>query len=189
MPVLRGILLLIRFRAEGFACFAATPAAFLNSLAPMAGVSLVAALPALIGGHPRIFALDLLTSAIALLSPPVISQLLARAWGREPRWLRYAIAYNWCQTAVTLTTIVVVIIFASGGGQAMLAPIVTVTAMLLLYWLAMSWFLAREGLAISGGQAALTVLAINIGTGLAVIGPQIASLGWRAAGMAGVGTP
>jgi hypothetical protein len=187
MPVLKGILLLARFRAEGLACFTATPAAFMNSLAPMMGISLVAGLPALVSGELRLFALHVLTSAIALLCPPVISQLLAGAWRREAAWLRYAVAYNWCQTAVTLATMVVVFGFIAGGGQGTLAGMMAAIVTLLLYWLAVGWFLARRGLNLSGGKAALAVLAINAGTGLAVLGPQLASMGWTGASLPGSG--
>ena len=174
--MLRGIGLLARFRAEGFDHFAGTPAAFMNSLAPMIAISLVAGLPALVAGSLHLFALHVLTSAIALLCPPVFSQLLARAWGREAAWLRYAVAYNWCQTAVTLATMALVLGFAAGG-QGTMAGVMAAIVTLLLYWLVLGWFLAWRGLGLSRGKAVLAVLVINAGTGLAVLGPQLAAIG------------
>ena len=36
-----------------------------------------------------------------MLAPAAVSHALARWWGREARWLRYAIAFNWCQWVIT----------------------------------------------------------------------------------------
>ena len=43
---------------------------------------------------------DLLATLCALLAPPVLSYSLARYWGREALWLRFATAFNWCQWAI-----------------------------------------------------------------------------------------
>ena len=58
-------------------------------------------------------ATDFLATLIALLAPPVISQALARRWGRQERWFRFATAINWCQWALPLLGAVLVLIAAS----------------------------------------------------------------------------
>ena len=56
MQALHGILLLGRFNAEGFSRFTATPLGFMNSLAPMIGITVVAALRPLLAGNVKALA-------------------------------------------------------------------------------------------------------------------------------------
>jgi hypothetical protein len=175
--VLLGISRLARLRADGFACFKDTPQAFLNSLAPMLAFPVVAGIGMVLGGDIGAALGDLLATLVALLAPAVLSHALAAFWGREEHWLRYAVAFNWCQAAITvLTVLVAAIAGASAAGQsgtqavqAMLGSVVVV----LLYWLVLAWFLARRGLQISGWKAVLLVLVTNFGTGLLVAGPRM----------------
>jgi hypothetical protein len=176
MQVLHGILLLARFRAEGFAQFTATPLGFMNSMAPMLGITVVAALRPLLAGNMRALALHLLTSVIALLGPPVLSHLLARAWKREEAWLRYVVAFNWCQAVVTLVTVVLILMLAVGGGVTRTgdgAGIIAAVAGVLIYWIGLCWFMAWRGLGLGKLRSVLAVIVINVGTGVLVMGPQL----------------
>jgi hypothetical protein len=174
MEALRGIALLARFRTEGFACFTATPGGFLNSLAPMLAITLVAGLRPVMAGDGQQVLLHVLTSLIALLAPPVLSHFLSRLWHREAEWLRYAVAFNWCQSAITLLTVVLILGYALGdGGSADLDGLLSLIGLLLFYWLGVCWFLARRGLALGGLRAVLAVLVINFGTGALVVGPSL----------------
>ena len=43
---------------------------------------------------------DLLATLCALVAPPVLSFEVARLWGRQDAWLRFATAFNWCQWVI-----------------------------------------------------------------------------------------
>ena len=176
MQVLNGILLLVRFNAEGFRLFTATPLGFMNSLAPMLGISVVAGMRPLLSGNWRALVLHVLTTAIALLAPPVLSHVLARAWKREAVWMRYAVAFNWCQAVVTLVTVVLVLMLAAGGGVSRSgegAGVLAAVAAVVVYWLVLCWFMAWRGLGVGGFKAVLAVVVINMGTGALVMGPSL----------------
>jgi hypothetical protein len=174
--ILRGISRLVRFKAEGFEDFAATPAAFLNSLAPMLAFPLVGGVILLLGGATRVAVGNMLASLVALLAPATLSQALALLWRREGQWLRYAVAYNWCQAAMSLLAVLLVaaMLSASPPGQVLLAFMVLT---LVAYWLALCWFLASRGLSLSWWRAALCVVIVNIGTGILIVGPRLAAGG------------
>lgn len=171
MGVLQGILMLLRFRADGFAWFGGTPQAFINSLAPLLALSLVAALRPLLAGSVRMFLLGVLQVVVALLVPMVVSHALARRWGRETHWLTYATAFNWCQTAVTLLAVLLIGVTAAGGAAR--GAVTMIAFGVGLYMLALGWFLLRTGLAVGGGKAALGLLLMQISTVTAVIGPLL----------------
>ncbi len=177
MRALTGILLLARFRAEGFSYFTVTPLGFMNSLAPLLAIGVVAGFRPLISGSFHAVLLHMLTSLVALLAPAVISHFLARIWGRDVIWLRYAVAFNWCQSAITLLTVIAILVTASGGKPGGMDMFVAVVGGILIYWLGLCWFMAWRGLEISRGKAVLAVLATNFGTGLLVLGPQMLALG------------
>ncbi|OJY78412.1 MAG: hypothetical protein BGP12_00790 [Rhodospirillales bacterium 70-18] len=173
--IVRGLLLLATFRAAGLAEFAATRQAFLNSFAPLIAFPLVGGLLMLGSGGGLTALGDLLATAVALLAPPVLSHAFAVAWKREALWLRYAVAFNWCQWAVPLAAIPVLVgvgVLIQGG---MPTGTAVPLAMLLLagYGLALQWFLARRGLDLPRWRATLLVLAMNVATGLLVIGPRL----------------
>ena len=140
--VLSGTFRLTRFRADGLLLFDATPQAFFNSLAPLMAFPLVGGGLALLNGTLRTGIVNLLASVIALLAPPVLSHALARRWGREEFWLRYAVASNWCQSAMTLAALLIGFATAAAswgqpnGREAVLSAIVFV----LFYWLILGWF-------------------------------------------------
>jgi len=170
-----GIARLARFNAQGFGEFTATRQGFLNSLAPLLALPLVAALIALLGGEPFEAVEGLLSGMVALLAPAAISHLLATIWKRDTLWLRFAVAYNWCQVPITLLAVTDVgIVSAVTGGHAQAMPLAMASvAALAGYWLVLSVFLARRGLRLSLLKAFATMLSINIGTALLVFGPRL----------------
>lgn len=177
MRVLRGLLLLATFRAEGFAAFEPSRQAFLNSLAPLLAMPVVFTLLGLLqGGGIRALG-DCIVSLIALLAPAVLSHAFARLWRVEAAWLGYVVAFNWCQWAVPLAGLVAW--FAGGvlvGAGLALRPTALILLIALLgYGLALHYFLARRGLGLARGWAIVTVAAVNLLTGVLILGPQLVS--------------
>ena len=175
--ILRGIARLVRFHADGFANFTATPMGFMNSLAPMLAFPLVGGVLLLLGGATRVAAIDVLGSLVALLGPAVLSHLLAQFWRREAQWLRYVVAYNWCQAAMTLVAVVLVVgmLTAAHANAAALGLLGLTVLALAIYWLALSWFMVSRGLNLSWWRAVLFVVLLNFGTGVLVLGPRMAA--------------
>ena len=99
--ILRGMGQLARLQGIGIQQFPTTRQAFFNSLAPWLALPLVGGVMLLLGGQVRAAIGNLLFALVALLAPAAVSHALARWWGREARWLRYAIAFNWCQWVIT----------------------------------------------------------------------------------------
>ena len=187
--ILRGILLLARFRAEGMALFPATPQAFLNSLAPILGLTLVQAVPDALTGELRRAVMRILVSLVLLLAPAVLSHAVARLAHRrglltpsegESLWLRYMVALNWCQAVFSLAMIMAGLLFGGVSANPMTAGLPMLA--LSIYWLALYWFMTRIGLQLSAWRAAFAVLVISLATGVLVLGPEMI-------GMAVAGNP
>ena len=94
MSIWGGMARLARFRADGFAAFANTPQAVLNSLAPLLAFPLVGAVIGLSGGQGLAAAVDFLATIVALVAPLVITHAFAARWGRLADWPRFAAASN-----------------------------------------------------------------------------------------------
>ncbi len=173
--ILQGILLLAKFDRNGFGHFGDTPQAFVNSLAPMLAFPLAFAVPSLLAGAGLGAMADFLASVVALLAPAVLSHAFARWWRREALWLRYIIAFNWCQSAFTLVMIIVLYAFGSSmpGGLHTLSAVLLPSVAFTLYWLALYWFLTRNGLQLSRLRTTLAVLCLNFVTGALVLGPRL----------------
>src|SRR5437879_3217918 len=139
--ILLGIARLARFSRDGFEQFGATPQAFVNSLAPMLAFPLAFAVPTVLAGAGRAALVDFLASVVALLAPAVMSHAFARHWGREALWLRYIVAFNWCQSAFTLVMIVALYAFTGIPGGLNLAGVLLPALALTCYWLALYWFM------------------------------------------------
>jgi hypothetical protein len=173
--VLLGVARLACFRPDGLARFAATPASFLNSLAPLVAFPLVGAALLLVGGEGEGAVADLFATLIAVLTPPVLSERLAVLWRRESAWLRYAVAFNWCQWAIPFAAMAM--LFVLGMLMALGLPDGAAAAAaafgLVGYALGLHWFLARTGLGLSRLQATAFILLVNLGTGLLVMGPRL----------------
>jgi len=172
---LLGMTRLARGRVDGLALFGDTPQAFLSSLAPLLAFPIVGAALLLIsdGVFPALAAL--LGTIVAQLAPAVLSHVLARMWGREARWLRYATAFNWCQWALPLAAVapLIVLQLAIRFGLAADTASQTLILGLVAYGLWLNWFLARHGLDLSRGRAAALVALTNLGTVVLAIGPRL----------------
>ena len=172
---LRGMLRLARGRVDGLAEFGDTPQAFLASLAPLLAFPIVGALLLLASDGPVKALATLLVTLVVQLAPAVLSHALARRWGREEAWMRYATAFNWCQWALPLAAVALLVVL-QGGMQMGVSEDVADAALLAglgAYGLWLNWLLARHGLRLPGGRAALLVAATNLGTVLLVAGPGV----------------
>ena len=173
--ILIGILRVARGRASGVALFGDTPAAFGASLAPFIALPLVGAVLMFLQSPGLAPAGDLLSAWCAMLAPAVISWELARRWGREAQWLRYATAFNWCTWAVPMFGFALLLVLGIAAHLGM--PPDQVGAALPLglgiYALWLHWFLARHALALPAGRAGLLVLLVNLGTAILVFGPSL----------------
>jgi len=177
--VLIGLARLARFRADGLDHFGDTAQAYLTSLAPLLGFALVGATLMLLHGDARAALSELLSTIIVLLAPAVISSALARGWGREAEWARFAVALNWCQWVVPIVFFLCLllsgVLVAAGWGEdqaVMVADLVVV-----IYGVSLQWFVARKALGVRRGRAALLVVAMNIGTGVLALGPRLLAEG------------
>jgi len=172
---LLGMARLARGRVDGLAQFGDTPQAFLSSLAPLLAFPIVGAALMLTTDGPVRALATLLATVVAQLAPAVLSHALARAWGREAQWLRYATAFNWCQWALPLAAIALLIVlqFALQLGLPEAAANQAFIFGLALYGLWLNWLLARYGLSLSRGRAAGLVALTNLGTVVLAIGPRL----------------
>lgn len=170
-----GIARLARFNSGGLAAFDATPVGLMNALAPWLAFALVGFVMVLVAGSPGEALIELLATLVALLTPAVISEAVARLWGREAVWLRYAVALVWCQWIMPpalLVAMVVSGILAAVGMPDEAAERLGAFA-LLAYALALHGFIARRALDVSRWRAAAIVVIVNIGTGALVFGPLL----------------
>jgi len=172
---LLGMARLARGRVDGLEQFGDTPQTFLASLAPLLAFPIVgAALSLATEGVLRALA-TLFATVVLQLAPAVLSHALARAWGREAQWLRYATAFNWCQWALPLAAMALLIVqqFAFRLGLPKGAANQMLIVGLAAYGLWLNWLLARHGLSLSRGRAAGLVALTNLGTIVLAVGPQV----------------
>jgi hypothetical protein len=176
--VLIGILRVARGRRDGLTQFGSTTQSFLASLAPLIAFPLVGGVMMLASGAGAQALTDLFATACALLAPPALSYELAKLWGREAHWLRFATAFNWCQWILPLagSALLIVLSTAIAVGLSEHAASIVLIIGLGCYALWMHWFLARHGLDLPAGRAALLVLGVNLATVLLVIGPRLLML-------------
>jgi hypothetical protein len=173
--VLLGILQLALLRADGIRQFGGTKKTFLNSLAPLIAFPLVGGVLSVLSGGGVDAVVALLGTLVALLAPPVLSEVLARWWGREQAWLRYATAFNWSRWAMVLALgagLVLMGLLASAGlsqRAAVALGLVAVAA----YGAVLDWFVARVGLGLVWWRAALLVLVVNFGAALLFLAPRV----------------
>jgi len=178
--ILFGIFRVATGRADGFAQFGDTREAFLGSLAPLIAFPLVGSLLMLSQGDGLGAVSDLLATFCAMLAPLALTYEAARLWGRGVLWLRFAVAFNWCQWAIPVLAMLLVVV----AGMLLALGIPSDVALLLVvmalggYGLWLHWFLARRGLGLSAGRAVLLVVAINLVTILLVVGPRLVALGF-----------
>ena len=176
MKIAQGIWRLACFNADGFAAFAPTTQALLNSFAPLLALPLVGFVIELIKGQLYYAVSDMLVTIVALLMPLVVSEFFARFWGQQARWARYAVATNWCQWAVPAMLLLLALLLsmlAVVGVEISQELAGTAVIALVCYGLALHWFLARRGLDVSRGRAAVLVLVADLLTGMFVLGPRL----------------
>src|SRR3954471_13480012 len=173
--VLVGIMRIARGRADGIACFGASPQAFLSSLAPLLAFPLVGAVLAIFSEGPRRALTGLAITLCALLTPAVLSFELARLWKRQDAWLRFATAFNWCEWILPVLACVVMVplSLAMAAGLDETAATFVLAGSLAGYGLWLHWFLARKALGLSVLRAITLVILVNLGTVVAVMGPRL----------------
>ena len=160
--IIQGLALLGRFRKDGFARFEASAQGFLASLAPWIAFLLVGGVLLAFEGKPLEAATDVAVVTCWLLVPSVVSQLVASAFRRDQRWLRYATATTWCEWLM-LPVYAAALLAASICMAAGLPPHVAAFVLLGvmgIYWLCLHVFLARSGLDLSPARAVVLVVAV-----------------------------
>jgi hypothetical protein len=175
IDILIGIMRVGLGRADGLALFGDSVGHFTASLAPFVALPLVGTALALVE-HPDIGVIgDLLATWCGLLAPAVLTWELARKWGREPLWLRYATAFNWCMWDIPIMAFMLLIAVAvliglglPNNAAALLLPIG-----LGAYALWLHWFIARHGLRLTRFRAALVVILVNLVTSALVLAPVL----------------
>jgi hypothetical protein len=180
-----GVVRLARGRADGILQFGGTRDAFLASLAPLLAFPLVGGVLMLLGGGGLTAVSDLLATLCALVAPPVLSFEVARLWGREAIWLRFATAFNWCQWVIPVVASLLLVVLGTlaGLGLPRSAARAGVVLGLVSYGLWLHWFVARHGLGLSWLRAAVLVAGVNLVTVLLVLGPRMAMMISEGAGV------
>ncbi len=183
--VVVGIIRLARGRADGLLQFGETREAFLASLAPLIAFPLVGGVLMMLGGGGLDALADLLATLCALLAPPVLSFEVARWWGRESAWLRFATAFNWCQWIIPILLSLLLLLFGmlTMAGLPTSAARAGVLLGLVGYGLWLHCFLAKHGLGLSWLRAGLMVVGVNLATVLLVAGPRVLLLATQGFGM------
>jgi hypothetical protein len=184
--IVLGIARLARGRADGLRQFGATRDAFLASLAPLIAFPLVGGALVLLAGGGLGALSDLLATLCALLAPPVLSYEVARLWGKEAAWLRFATAFNWCQWVIPVigSLLLLALGILIGLGLPREFARAGVVLGIVAYGLWLHWFVARHGLGLSILRAAVMVLGVNFATVLLVLGPRMLVLAFDGAGLA-----
>jgi hypothetical protein len=177
-----GIFRVATGHADGIAQFGDSREAFLASLAPLIAFPLVAFVLMLAGGAGLSGLAELLPALCGLLAPLVLSYEGARLLGRAGAWMRFAVAFNWCQWAIPVAAAALILLngVLMAVGVPETAGVMLVVGLLAAYGLWLHWFLARHGLALGPVKAALLVLGVNLGTVVIVLVPRL--LIWAAGG-------
>ncbi|MCX2559852.1 hypothetical protein OQ252_00355 [Acetobacter farinalis] len=175
--ILQGMLLLASGRREGITCFQGTVDSFYAALAPQLALLLVGVFQAAMLPGKMLGFTKLLLSLCVVLLPAVISHFYARKWGRDGLWLRYITAATWCGWVVVLISLAVTVLagvlFPALLQQPGFMGAVMVTVSIYEMWL--QWYVARVGLALGRGRAAVLYLSVLVVTlvlyGLAALLP------------------
>ncbi len=179
MSIARGIIRIARFRIDGLMEFGTSKQAFLNSLAPLLAFPLVGALLEIGQGQVADAVTDLLASVVALLVPLVISEFLADRWGVSDSWLRYAVVVNWAQWTMPLALaamISAVWLLGEMGMNADQNMVAGAAIGVVIYGVALHWFLARYALGLSRGKSWILVGICDLVTVMFVVIPRLVAL-------------
>lgn len=158
--ILPGIAKLACGKSKGIDEFSGTIEAFAASLAPLIAFPLVGAVVTGLSGNWKLAILGFLSRLCAVLVLPVVVYEFSRLFKRQDKWVRTAIALNWCFWLV-LPAILLAAIVGSISAQAGLSiqrVEVVVLAGVGLYLLWNRWFVLKSGLRIKGWAAALILL-------------------------------
>lgn len=175
--IIQGMLLLAGGKREGLAYFEGTPDAFGAALAPQMACILVGGVQIFLLPDKIMSATKLLLSLCVLFLPAVVSHFYAQRWGRGALWLRYITAATWCGWVVVLISLACALIAAVftpdiARQQAFIGALALCAA---AYELWLQWFVAKVGLGVSGGRAALLYVSILLASitlyGLAALLP------------------
>ncbi|OUJ13600.1 hypothetical protein [Acetobacter okinawensis] len=175
--IIQGMLLLAGGKREGLAYFEGTPDAFGAALAPQMACILVGGMQIFLLPDKIMSATKLLLSLCVLFLPAVVSHFYAQRWGRGALWLRYITAATWCGWVVVLISLACALIAAVftpdiARQQAFIGALALCAA---AYELWLQWFVAKVGLGVSGGRAALLYVSILLASitlyGLAALLP------------------
>jgi len=176
LDVVMGILRLGCGQADGLGLFGDSVGHFTASLAPFIALPLVGSAIGLIDDAGIDIIGDLLAFWCSLLlAPAVLSWEFARKWRREGLWLRYATAFNWCIWAIlvfaVLLLVAVSLLLNMGMSSDVGGSIFKYGVGAYALWL--HWFLARHGLMLSRGRAALLVVLVSLLTSALVLAPVL----------------
>jgi hypothetical protein len=158
---------------DGFDEFDGTTEAFLISLAASLTINCCILLST--RGSLNIVT-QLLLTLCSQLMPIVASFELARLWGRESLWLRFATAFNLSFLLFwTVGAVFVAVAWLLLRLYPQYRALITVTAVGCFVWYALwlHWFLARHGLALSPGRAVVLILAAEFATGPVLLVPLL----------------
>lgn len=160
--IVRGMMLLGRGRREGMNCFGATPDAVLTALAPRVALWLVGGLLTLAQAPTLLSGAKILFSFCLVLTPVVLTHLLARLWGREALWPRYMAAALWCDWLVLFVMLAAVagVATVAPAGVGVVHSALILNGIIFAYNLWLTWFVARAGLALGAGRALLLLAAV-----------------------------
>lgn len=175
MNILRGIFAIASGRVRGLERFGAARSDFIFSLlVVMAALVLATLAIAIRRGIVAALSIALLLLCVSL-APPVIAHVMARFWGREMHWLRFATAFNWSRFALVGMFLVLLLLsnllVISGMPNELVGSLLIYVMSIYSLWL--EWFVARHTLQITNGRALLTVITINVATFLLLAIPGL----------------
>jgi hypothetical protein len=105
----------------------------------------------------RFLAAETIHYVISWVAFPLVVLPIVDFLGRGDRFLRFMVAYNWCQVPQTLVFAIIALL--GGAGVLSADAMLTVDLILGIGVLVYEWYIARVALAVGGGQATLVILA------------------------------
>ncbi|AHJ62473.1 Hypothetical protein GbCGDNIH3_0688 [Granulibacter bethesdensis] len=171
--VLRGLVRLARFDRRGLSDFGSGIEALLGALAPVIGCALAVSLLLVFNHASRAGLAYMLQSIVLLLTPLLVSDILAHFWNRRPEWGLYATVLIWSQWIALFAGMLLLLaaqVMVSAGLQQEDAVAVLVV-LLAVYGIALQCFLARVSLNISALRIIVLIVLTNLGTAVLALGP------------------
>lgn len=123
--------------------------------------------PPIVVGSTAYIVVQLIAYACGWLAFPLAMTTVTRLIGREHNFLRHIVANNWCTTIPYGIYGVLALLGASGTLPGGLVQFLTLLVVLWTMWL--HWFVAREGLEVTGMTAA-GVVALDVLISYLVLG-------------------